>query len=353
MRRVWTRNVKEGQILALPVTNSKGVTVIQKGMQLTPSVIDHLRKLGVQRVFVEEPAFEGIDAREGLDSVTYSRLTGFLERLALGVRDGDFRSLGSFSQELTAWARTVCDTLEKGPPSFLLFPNEGDLLRRWIARTVNVALLGAKTFLNIGGRDQARWFATATFLMDLGLWRLDEEILEELLYNGETSRREVEQHVEFSLKYVHSIAGLSSYVTAIVAQHHERCDGSGYPKGLRGDAIHPLAKVMAVVDSFISVTQRERDPLLPHDALEWLMAGVGFEFDHAAVKAFRNSVHPYPVGIEVELNTGEQGVVTGVRGALLSRPCVRVVRDAEGNEVDPLYEVDLSVQMTKSIRRVL
>mgnify|MGYP001953904747 CR=1 FL=1 len=353
MRRVWIRNVKEGQILALPVTNAAGVTVVQKGLELTSAVIERLKQLGVQRVFVEDPAFEGVDAREGLDSVTYSRLSGFLERMAIAVRDDGVEDLSAFSQEVVYWTRMICEALEKGPPSFLLYPNEGDLLRRWIARTVNVALLGAKTYLNIGGRDQARWIATAALLMDLGLWRLDEEILADLLIQGDTARSEVTEHVGLSLRCVRSMSGLSSFVTAIVAQHHERCDGTGYPKRLRGPAIHPLAKVMAVVDSFVSATQREKDPLLPHDALEWLMAGVGFEFDHAAVKAFRNAIHPYPVGMEVELDSGERGVVTGVRGVLLSRPCVRVVWDAEGNEVNPHYEVDLSVQMTKSIRRVL
>lgn len=345
--------MKEGQILALPVTNAAGVTVLQKGLELTPAVIQRLKQLGVQRVFVEDPAFEGVDAREGLDSVAYSRLAGFLERMAVTVRDERVTDVSAFSDEVIYWARMISEALEKGPSSFLLYPNEGDLLHRWIARTVNVALLGAKTYLNIGGRDQARWIAAAALLMDLGLWLLDDEILADLLIRGETSRPEVTQHVALSLRCVRSMSGLSSFVTAIVAQHHERSDGSGYPKGLREQAIHPLARVMAVVDSFVSATQREEEPLLPHDALEWLMAGVGFEFDHAAVKAFRNAIHPYPVGMEVELDSGERGVVTGVRGVLLSRPCVRVVWDAQGNEVNPHYEVDLSVQMTKSIRRVL
>lgn len=353
MRRVWTKNAREGQILALPVTNKRGVTVVQKGSRLTSMMIERLKQHGVQRIFIDDPAFEGVDCQEGLDSVTFSELEGFLERLATAARGEGWVDLSSFSRELYTWSERVCAEMERGPASFLLYPNEGDVLHRWIAHSVNVALLAARSLLNIGGRDQARYMIAAAFLMDLGLWKIDEQAHLDYYLKGETPASPFSRHVDVSIRLVHTIPGLPSYVKAVVAQHHERSDGSGYPKGLAGDAIHPLARVMGVVDSFVAQTQRDHDPLLPHDALEWLMAGVGFEFDQTAVKVFRNAAHPYPVGMEVELDSGEQGVVTGVRGSLLVRPTVRVVRDAQGREVSPYYEVDLAAQTTKSIRRIL
>src|SRR5690606_25676370 len=114
---------------------------------------------------------------------------------------------------------------------------------------------------------------TAALLMDLGMWHLDETTHFEFYLTGEAPAEKFGRHVEVSLALAHTSPGLPSYVKAIVAQHHERCDGSGYPKALTSESIHPLARVMAVVDSYVAQTQRERSPLLPHDAMEWLMAG--------------------------------------------------------------------------------
>lgn len=342
-----------GQALALAVTNKRGVTVIQKGVRLTESMIARLKKGGVQRIFVEDERYDGIDCHEGLDAAVYSRLEGFLTRMASSFYEGTTDELGVFARELTTWSQTVCDALESGSPSFLLYPNTGDALHRWTSHVVNVALLAGLTYLSLGGKEQARHVITAAFVQDLGLWRFGESTLMALYTDGQSDHPSFEQHVAISLNLAHTVPGLSSYVKAVVAQHHERCDGSGYPKGLYLDSIHPLARVMGVVDSYVAVTQKERDPLLPHDALEWLMAGVGFEFDHAAVKAFRNAVYPYPPGIEVELSTGERGVVSGVQGAVRARPTVRILYDAEGREITPYYEIDLAAEMTKGIRRLL
>lgn len=351
MRRVSIRSAREGQVLALPVVNQHGATVAPRGCSLTVSMIDRLKRHGVQRIFVEDPGFAGIECREGLDAATYSELQGFLERLVEGVQEE--MDLRPFVRELHAWSIRMSDEVQNAPGSFLLYPNEGDTFHRWMAHTVNVALLAARALLLIGGKTQARYMVTAALLMDLGMWHLDETTHFEFYLTGEAPAEKFGRHVEVSLALAHTSPGLPSYVKAIVAQHHERCDGSGYPKALTSESIHPLARVMAVVDSYVAQTQRERSPLLPHDAMEWLMAGVGFEFDHTAVKAFRNAVHPYPVGVEVELDSGERGVVTGVRGALLSRPSVRVLWDAAGREVRPYYEIDLAQETTKSIKKVL
>lgn len=74
--------------------------------------------------------------------------------------------------------------------------------------------------------------------------------------------------------------------------HHERWDGSGYPKGLKGEAIPWPGRVMAVVDAFESMTttQFHREPLSHAEAAREIIASAGKQFDPAVVEAFRKGL---------------------------------------------------------------
>jgi HD-GYP domain-containing protein (c-di-GMP phosphodiesterase class II) len=76
-------------------------------------------------------------------------------------------------------------------------------------------------------------------------------------------------------------------ITQTVVQHHERLDGSGYPFGLRGEAIIPEARVLAVADVFEAmVSHRPYRPALPPGAAtDELRAGAGIRYDVQAVDA--------------------------------------------------------------------
>ena len=75
-------------------------------------------------------------------------------------------------------------------------------------------------------------------------------------------------------------------------QHHERLDGTGYPRGLKNTEIHYFAKIIAVADVFDAITSNRvyRNAMLPHEGLEILYAGCGRLFDLKIVEAFRSAV---------------------------------------------------------------
>ena len=83
-----------------------------------------------------------------------------------------------------------------------------------------------------------------------------------------------------------------SPVAMIALQHHERLDGSGYPRGLRGDDILLDARIVAVADVFDAMTSERpyRDAGSAESALQLLVAGAGTHFDPAAVNALASLV---------------------------------------------------------------
>lgn len=80
----------------------------------------------------------------------------------------------------------------------------------------------------------------------------------------------------------------SRTILAAIRGHHEHLDGSGYPDGLRGDAIPMLARLISVADCFDALTSSRayRDALAPAQALDVLRAGAGTQFDPEFVRAF-------------------------------------------------------------------
>jgi hypothetical protein len=75
----------------------------------------------------------------------------------------------------------------------------------------------------------------------------------------------------------------------IVHEHHERMDGSGYPRGLEGSQIHPLARICSVIDSFDAMTAfrpHKRKPLAIQEAVQVLKAETPSKYDPEVVKAW-------------------------------------------------------------------
>lgn len=116
-------------------------------------------------------------------------------------------------------------------------------------------------------------------------------------------------------------------VRMIVYQMHERCDGSGYPRGSTGGQIHPLAKIAMVADAYVAlVSERPHRPaLLPYHAIAKMLTDVrdGL-FDATVVRALVHTVSLFPIGSFVELADGRVGKTIRANGPAYDRPIVEI-----------------------------
>ena len=122
-----------------------------------------------------------------------------------------------------------------------------------------------------------------------------------------------------------------------IVGHHEKLDGSGYPNHLKGDEIHPYARILAVADVYDALTSNRpyRIPNPPYEAIEFIMGGMGSHFDEKVVQAFLRKVAPYPAGSKVKLSNGQAAYVMKNYPDQPLRPLVAV----EGSTV--LYDLSL------------
>jgi hypothetical protein len=141
---------------------------------------------------------------------------------------------------------------------------------------------------------------------------------------------------------------ISPQVVNIVKQHHEMVDGSGYPQGVPGDKISPLAKIVSVVNIYDNLlNDPDETRRTPHDAVKDLYRGYGKKLDPKAMKIFFRSMGVYPPGTVVELSNGIVGIVTATNPKNAARPTVLVYhKDVPKNEalmVDLKTEEELAV----------
>ena len=150
-----------------------------------------------------------------------------------------------------------------------------------------VTLLALAMAEELGFDEERReGLALAGEVHDVGKIAVPAEILTKPARLSDIEFTIIKMHAEASRDILSSI-NFRQPVVDIVAQHHERLDGSGYPDGLRGDEILPEAKVLAVADVVEAMaSHRPYRPGLGLDAaLDEVRSGAGVKFDAAAVEA--------------------------------------------------------------------
>ncbi len=192
-------------------------------------------------------------------------------------------------------------------------------------------------------RHDLRSLAMGCMLMDVGKLRVDPDLLQadRELSVDETS--EVAAHVTHGLDILQEGGMINQNVLDIVAHHHERFDGSGYPNGLRNEEIPPFARIAGVVDTYDAITSSRSyaEAVSPSDAIKILYKARDEAFQAELVEAFIQAVGIYPAGTLVELSSGEVGIVVAEYRTRRLRPKVMILLDARKRRLNTSRIVDL------------
>ena len=192
-------------------------------------------------------------------------------------------------------------------------------------------------------RHDLRSLAMGCLLMDVGKLRVDPKLLQA---DRDLTLEEMAQmysHVSYGLEIIEESGIINQDVIDMVAHHHERYDGSGYPDGLTQDDIPSFARIAAIVDTYDAITSNRSyaDAVSPSDAIRLLYQSRDADFQAELVEAFIQAVGIYPAGTLVELSSGEVGVVVAEYRSRRLRPKVMVLLDAEKNTLGESKMINL------------
>jgi len=153
--------------------------------------------------------------------------------------------------------------------------------------------------------------AMAGLLHDIGNVKVDPAILNKPSRLSAEEQQEMRQHTVYGFRLLEGAASLNQGVWLAALQHHERIDGSGYPMKVKGEKIHPYAKIVAIADVYHAMTSNRnyRKAESPYLVLEELHSGSFGKLDPLYVQTFIERTTQFHNGVFVKLNDGRIGEV--------------------------------------------
>lgn len=274
-------------------------------------------------------------AATAMESVT-ERATEILDTL---------RSGGNVSREqVNAAVEPVVASLVRNPDAFFWL----EALRKRddyaYAHAINCCALAAAFGRYLGFPEMVlRDLATGGMLLDIGMTRVPEELLQREGPLGAEEMRSVRDHVEQGLKLYDESGFGNEDVRTMLRTHHERFDASGYPDGVPIRHIPLLGRIAGIVDSFDAMTSMRpfRPALSRAAALQVLYRERGHLYQPELVEQFVQCLGVYPVGTLVELSTGEVGIVMGQNPTRRLRPKLMLLTNPDKRLRDNFQSLDL------------
>lgn len=182
-------------------------------------------------------------------------------------------------------------------------------------------------------RDTIVQVGTGALLHDIGKMKIPDEILNK---NGKLSSLEyniVKNHVSDGCKIIAETPGIHKSSMEVLEQHHERCDGTGYPNGLKGESISEFGQMAAVVDVYDAITSDRvyHKRVEPAEVLKSIYEWSRYHFNREIVQNFIRYVGIFPAGSLVRTKSGYLAVVAEQSTVSPLYPKIRLVFEIEKN----------------------
>lgn len=249
--------------------------------------------------------------------------------------------------EAAAFAPIIDKTLEslsRNDQALLTLLHQSHTDKKVQAHSFGVFTVALLLALDIGiPQEQQEALGMAALLHDGGWAKLPANLFSKGKPYTATEQTLVKQHL-IILDGVLKKSNLPILVTQLIQQHHERGDGSGYPRGLKEQLIHPLSRILGMADQYDELIHGlgERPGMIPSVALSLLFKeskqGV---HDQRLVARLVQRMGVYPIGSAVKLNTGEKALVIETSRDEPLLPRIRIFYDRSGGAMLKPKEVDL------------
>jgi len=359
MRKMRLAELQPGMVVARPVYGADGQLLLNVGVKLQHGYLRQLDRLGIPAVYVEDEHMADVVVEDVVSDQTRLNATvavrEVLDAARVRTQKELTRAVVFADGSLRTAVNRIIDDLLRNPNVVMNLTDIRASDDFTFGHSVNVAILSLMIGLGLHyNESRLRDLGLGALLHDIGKVKLPAEILKKDGPLAPAEAAEMQRHPTYGFEILRSQPNLSILSAHVAYQHHERLNGEGYPRRLRGGEIHEFARIAAVADAYDAlVTDRLlRRGFAPGDALQMLQA-LNQQFDQDVVRALAACVALYPVGTLVELNTREQGLVIVTRKGATDRPVVRVIYDWAGQELKHPYDVDLALQRDLCITRTV
>lgn len=338
------QKIRSAAIKSIEIDTSKGLDVLPvktKYVQTKPLKDIYKRnqnKGGINNVKVEMQAAK----------IAYSEAETFITNMMADVKMGIQVEL----EQINPVINKLSESILRNPNALLGLSRIRTMDKYTFEHSVSFSVL-MMSFAKSMGKDEEfiRLVGIGGLLHDIGKTLTPDHILNKPSKLTADEFVIMKEHVVHSRLILEKTKGLSQISMDVAAMHHEKFDGNGYPKGLKGDEISFAGQMAAIVDVYDALTAERcyhkcREPA---EALKFLLNGAGTHFNPELVKQFIQSVGIYPVGCLVLLNNNYLAKVIEIKDNML-KPVVEVFLNAKKRSYVPRQIIDLSTQTEINIQ---
>lgn len=334
---------KPGMILAENIFLG-GKLLLAKGSIIRTNHINRLKDCGIFQmvVYEEEMRYEEEIFSDNPVEEFYEKACKEIGKIIEQLKTNPKINLA----HVFSLTENILDTVYKNKDHILLltgYKSSPDIYLHNHSQDVCIySLLAAKA---IGlSYDESINLGIGALLHDIGKTKISEQILSKRAKLMVDEFEEVKKHPIYGYYMLQNIPQLDPAISRIVLEHHERCNGSGYPNNLRSEEIGKLSKIVAVADIYDALTSDRvyKKKVLPHEAAEYLLSISTSQLDFEITKVFLQNIAIYPNGCQVLLNTNEIAVVIDSNISMPLRPSLKILTDHQRKPLLNPFKFDLS-----------
>lgn len=326
MRLVKVDKLENDMKLAKPIYN-KNQCLLTAGQKNLNQYKEKFNELGINYLYIKDEFSYDIELKDSVSQQVREkgiRLTNQIYSNLLDDQEIDNQDI----RNLKAYVNDMIDEILANNKIMINMIDIKNKDNYTFAHSVNVTvlsvLLGNKIGLN---RLQLEKLALGSICHDLGKSGIPEEILKKPGKLTEEEYNIIQEHPRLGFERLRNLSEITPTSLAIVLGHHEKLDGSGYPRGIEAGDIHLFPRITAIADVYDALSSdriyRERWPI--DKTLSLIYNERGVHFDPELVDKFITIMPFYPNGCKVKLNDGRRAVVVSQNKNKPSRPNIRIL----------------------------
>jgi HD-GYP domain-containing protein (c-di-GMP phosphodiesterase class II) len=351
--------VRPGMKLGKRIYNEEGLVLLGEHVELTQMLINRLGQYGIDFIYIADPRTDDVAIPDVLSDATRLRAISEIRTTFRKLMDDSMKRKSTGFVQLGKVFRDVMnmiiEDLSGHKDAMIMLMNMSVMDDYLFQHSLNVCIYSTMLGMAYGyNREELTTLGLGALLHDIGKTQIPLELLRKnaKLTDDEFSR--IKKHAEYGYLLLKDEPNIPLLAAHCAFQHHERLNGSGYPRGIQGTDIHDYARWIGLVDSYDAMTSHRvyRKAMLPHQAMEIIFTGTETLYEQSKIELFRDKIAIYPIGLTVTLNTGEKGMVVGLNNLVPQRPIVRVLQNENGEDLSSPLDVDLSKKLSLMITGV-
>lgn len=288
MQKVRIEDLQEGMVVGKTIFAPNGTVLIREKAVITAPILTKLKALGLPAAYIITSQ-DGKAPEDLVSETTRIDLVRSLSKLDSQVRAGQDLNILSSKQPLY----TMIDEIVSNQKSMLGMADirlHGDYI---YGHSVNVCTIAVKIGLLLGYNQlKLAELGIGALFHDIGMTKIPLRILEKTGNLTDDEIKLIQTHPEVGFGMLKDNQSISMVSAHVAYQHHERYDGSGYPRGIAGDAIHEFARITAVADVYDSMTTEKiyRPAKSTAETLKYIKSNSGILFDPNIVDILKQIV---------------------------------------------------------------